>query len=156
MGESKQTCATRYYAVYEHLVDEKRRVQIPAKWRPPAEETDFEFLLVLWQPQGQEYPCLLALPPQAVQALEDRVFKLSYADLRVETLRRVITKKSDSVRLDSAGRICLPQWLAEAAHIARKAVLVGMIDRFQIWNPDYYKVIEEQDKAREQEALALI
>jgi MraZ protein len=156
MAEEKAVSGTRYYAVYEHLVDDKRRVQVPAKWRPPADQPELEFLLVLWHPKGQEHPCLLALPPPVLAALERKISDLAFSDLRAETLRRVITRKSDSVKLDSAGRICLPQRLAEAAGITRKAVLVGMLDRFQIWNPDHYKAVEEQDNAREQEALALI
>ncbi len=37
---------TYYNSLYRHGVDEKRRVQIPAKWRP--EKTGTELTLMLW------------------------------------------------------------------------------------------------------------
>lgn len=137
-------------------MDDKRRLQIPAKWRPAEESEDFEFLLVIWQLEGQEKPCLLALPPVVLESLVKKINDLPFGDLRAETLRRLLTQDSESVTIDSAGRICLPQRFADAAGIMRKATLVGMVDRFQIWNPEYYKIIQAQDAARKREALALI
>ena len=52
---------TYYNSLYKHGVDEKRRLQIPAKWRPAKE--NFEFTLIVW-PKSKEGPCLRALPPE--------------------------------------------------------------------------------------------
>jgi hypothetical protein len=41
--------------------------------------------------------------------------------------------------LDKAGRICLPEGMARAAGIKDEAVLVGLLDRFEIWNPELRK-----------------
>jgi putative ABC transport system permease protein len=55
-----------YNSLYRHGVDEKRRIQIPAKWRPT--KPGVEFTLVVW-PKAKEGPCLRALPPRQMAAL---------------------------------------------------------------------------------------
>jgi len=42
------------------------------------------------------------------------------------------------VTLDKGGRICLPEAMAKAAVIDKEAMLVGLVDRFEIWNPERY------------------
>ena len=137
-------------------MDEKRRLQIPAKWLPPEELQDLEHLLILWQLAGQERPCLLTLSPPAFEALEQKMSTLAFADPNAESLRRLITHDSVIVKPDSAGRICLPQRFADEAGIKRRALLVGMGDRFQVWAPEHYEVVRNQDIARKQEAMGLI
>ena len=55
------------------------------------------------------------------------------------------TSKSVQVALDKAGRVCVPDEMASAAGIKDEAVLVGMIDRFEIWNPTRYQQVEAMD-----------
>jgi len=60
--ESEGTSEPTYYnSLYKHGVDEKRRLQIPAKWRPA--KPNVEFTLIVW-PKSKEGPCLRALPPE--------------------------------------------------------------------------------------------
>jgi DNA-binding transcriptional regulator/RsmH inhibitor MraZ len=46
MSDAKTVPPTYYNSCYRHGVDEKRRVQIPAKWRP--EEPGTELTVILW------------------------------------------------------------------------------------------------------------
>lgn len=156
MSATEPSRAVKYLFEYEHGVDEKRRLQIPAKWRPAVDQEGFEFVLLRWHPPGQRAPCLLALPPTAFQQLSDKVSALPFSDTKAETLRRALTRAADVVTLDSVGRICLPQRLADAAGIQKRAILIGMLDRFQIWSPENYEAVKADDEARVNEALALI
>ncbi len=143
-----------YKASYSHGVDEKRRVQIPAKWRPT--QPDVRFTLMLWQPPGQQQACLLVLPPRAYGKLEEKLEAMSFSDPQAESLRRFLGENSDDVILDKGGRICLPEAMAKAAGIAGTAVLVGLFDRFQIWNPAYYETVKAADTALAPHAQKLI
>jgi MraZ protein len=125
-----------YNSVYRFGVDEKRRLQIPAKWRPVAETT---FTLILWRNGWQPDACLLALPPRLARTFVDKMTALSFSDANAEALRRFLGEKSDTVIVDKAGRICLPDAMAKAAGIGKEALLNGMFDRFQIWNPERYE-----------------
>jgi MraZ protein len=134
-----------YNSLYRHGVDEKRRLQIPAKWRPTDEGV--AFTLLLWPSGNTPDSCLLVLPPDEWVSLVQKLKALPFADPEAEALRRLLGRKSDRVTLDKGGRICLPEAMAKTAGIEAEAVLLGMVDRFQIWNPERYEksnAVDEQ------------
>ena len=143
-----------YNSLFRHGVDEKRRVQIPAKWRPS--QPDVEFTLILWPNGQQSEACLLVLPPAEMSALADKIRAMPYADPKAAALRRVLGSKSATVTLDKAGRICLPESMAKAVEIEGEAVLIGLFDRFEIWNPERYEKVSAVDAALLPEAFKLI
>ncbi|MBM3840364.1 MAG: hypothetical protein FJ398_20855 [Verrucomicrobia bacterium] len=143
-----------YNSLYRHGVDDKRRVQIPAKWRP--ESGEIQFTLIIWPRGGQRDACLLALPPEQWAALVEKLKAMPLADPKAEALRRLVGTKSDQVALDKVGRICIPESMAKAAAIDREAVLVGLVDRFQIWNPERYDSVSTFDEQLTTEAFQLI
>jgi MraZ protein len=143
-----------YSACYTHGVDEKRRVQVPAKWRP--EQEGIQFTLILWPHNGQPDSCLLVLPPAVFKQLADKITSMRFADPGVEALRRFLGEKSDRVQLDKVGRITLPDWMAKAVGIKDEALLNGMIDRFQIWAPDRYQATKAAVDVMATKAFELI
>src|SRR2546430_317140 len=124
---------TYYNSLYRHGVDEKRRVQVPSKWRPI--KAGIEFTLVLW-PKSKEGPCLRVLPPKKMAELMRDIAVMPNSDPNKVVLKRFIGSESVQVALDQAGRICLPDELAKAAGITKEVVLVGLLDQFEIWNPE--------------------
>ena len=142
-----------YNSLYRHGVDEKRRVQIPAKWRPT--EPGVEFTLVLW-PKAKEGPCLRVLPPQQMASLMRDIDAMPNNDPNKVVLKRFIGSESVQAPLDKAGRICLPEEMASAAQIADQAVLVGLLDRFEIWNPERYDRVKASDAVMAQEAFKMM
>ncbi len=152
--ESNETVAPKYYnSLYRHGVDEKRRVQIPARWRP--EEPGTEFTLVLW-PKGKEGPFLRVLPPKEMAKLMQDIDAMPKGSSSKGILKRVIGSESVQVPLDKAGRICLPDGMAKAAGIDDQVVLVGALDRFEIWSPERYKMVADSDAIMVQEAFRLM
>ncbi len=144
---------TYYNSLYRHGVDDKRRVQVPAKWRPP--ESGVEFTLILW-PKSKEGPCLRVLPPQEMAELMRDIDAMPNEDPNKVVLKRFIGSESVQVALDKAGRICLPEEMAKAAGIQDEAVLVGLLDRFEIWNPQRYDKVRASDAVMAQEAFKLM
>jgi MraZ protein len=144
---------TYYNSLYRHGVDEKRRLQIPAKWRPA--ESGIEFTLILW-PKAKEGPCLRVLPPQEMADLMRDIDAMPNGDPNKVVLKRFIGSESVQVALDKAGRICLPEEMARAAGIEGEAVLVGLLDRFEIWNPGRFDKVRASDAIMAQEAFKLM
>jgi MraZ protein len=142
-----------YNSTYRHGVDEKRRVQIPAKWRP---ETPEVLTLVLWPKGTMTEACLLVLPPREWEGLVQKLKAMPYSDPNAEALRRLLGRKSDRVTLDKGGRICLPEAMAKAAAIDQEAMLVGLVDRFEIWNPERHLAASAVDDQLMSEAFKLI
>ena len=142
-----------FNSLYRHGVDEKRRVQIPAKWRSSTPEV---LTLILWPKGTMPEACLLVLPPNEWNVLVQKLKAMPFADPKAEALRRLLGKKSDRVTSDKAGRICLPEAMAAAAGIDKEALLVGMVDRFEIWNPKRYEGASAVDDALLSDAFKLI
>jgi MraZ protein len=143
MSASASSEVIYYNSLYRHGVDDKRRLQIPAKWRPAA--AGVAFTLIQWPKGAMQDACLLVLPPDEWVALVQKLKALPFADPKAEILRRIIGRKSDRVALDKAGRICLPEAMATAAGIESEAILLGLVDRFEIWNPARYEAISAVD-----------
>src|ERR1700689_5087715 len=106
MSNPENNEVIRYHSQFRHGVDEKRRVQIPAKWRPS--QPDVELTLILWPNGAQADACLLVLPPAEMRALADKIRLMPSADPKTSALRRLLGSKSANVTLDKAGRICIP------------------------------------------------
>jgi MraZ protein len=134
-------------------VDDKRRIQIPAKWRPSKDGV--EFTLILW-PKSKEGPCLRVLPPQEMAELMRDIDAMPNGDPSKVVLKRFIGSESVQVALDKAGRICLPEEMAGAAGIKDEAVLVGLLDRFEIWNPERFGKVRASDAVMAQEAFKMM
>jgi MraZ protein len=153
MALNETTETTCYNSMYKHGVDEKRRVQIPAKWRPTEPGT--ELTLVLW-PKAKEGPCLRVLPPQQMAKLMQEVNAMPNSDSNKVVLKRFIGSESVQVTLDKAGRICLPEKMARDAGISEEAMLVGLLDRFEIWSPERFENVKASDAIMAQEAFKLM
>lgn len=152
--EPEENIEPRYYnSLYRHGVDEKRRVQIPAKWRPSS--PGVEFTLILW-PKAKEGPCLRVLPPKQMAVLMRDIDAMPNTDPNKGVLKRFIGSESVQVAVDKSGRICLPEKMARDAGIGTEAVLVGLLDRFEIWNPERYEKVQVSDAIMAQEAFKLM
>ena len=153
MEPDATTVPTYYNSVYRHGVDDKRRVQIPAKWRPS--QSGVEFTVIVW-PKSKDGPCLRVLPPQEMAELMRDIDAMPNGDPNKVVLKRFIGSESVQVALDKAGRICLPEEMAKAAGIDGTAVLVGLLDRFEIWNPERYDNVKASDAVMAQEAFKMM
>ena len=138
---------------YLHGIDEKRRLQIPAKWRP--EQDGVEFTVIVW-PKHQAGTCLRVLPLDKLEKLVSEIESMPNSDPRKDVLRRVVGGNSEQVTVDKSGRICLPEAMASAAGIKNEAQLVGMIEQFEIWEPNRYKSVEAADAVHQAKAFELM
>jgi MraZ protein len=143
-----------YTGKFEFGVDEKRRVQIPAKWRPQAEGV--EFAVIVW-PKDKEGPCLRVLPPNRFAKLRADLDAMPVGDAKT-TLKRFIGANTEHCALDKAGRICLPDQMMEAVglKIKEEAVLVGVVDQFEIWNPKKYAELHAVVQVKAEDAFKLL
>lgn len=142
-----------YNSRFKHGVDDKRRVQIPAKWRP--QQAGVELTLVLW-PRESAGPCIRVLPPAQMAKLMQSIDEMPNSDPRKVVLKRIIGSGSAQASVDKTGRICLPDDMAREAGLKDEAMLVGLLDRFEIWNPDRYEKVQAADAALASEAFKLM
>jgi MraZ protein len=96
------------------------------------------------------------LPPEQMANLMRDIDLMPNGDPNKVVLKRFIGSESVQAPLDKAGRICLPEGMAQAAGISDQAVLVGLLDRFEIWNPERYEKVKASDAVMAQEAFKLM
>lgn len=153
MSDPKKNEPMYYNSRFEHGVDEKRRVQIPSKWL--SHRAGEELTLVLW-PRESAGACLRVLPPTQMAKLMQSIDEMPNSDPRKVALKRIIGSGSAQANVDKTGRICLPDEMAREAGIKDEAVLVGLLDRFEIWNPERYAKVQAADAVLAQEAFKLM
>ncbi|HXF09891.1 MAG TPA: hypothetical protein VN625_03840 [Desulfuromonadaceae bacterium] len=153
MSNAKSIEPTYYNSRFRHGVDDKRRVQIPSKWRP--QKAGVELTVILWPREGVG-PCIRVLPPAQMARLMQSIDDMPNSDPKKVVLKRIIGAGSAQASVDKAGRICLPDEMARDASIRDEAVLVGLLDRFEIWNPDRYEKVQAADAALAPDAFKLM
>src|SRR3954469_10965192 len=150
MEANEASGPTYYNSVYRHGVDEKRRLAIPSKWRPAKSGT--ELTLVLW-PKEKVGSCLRVLPPHKMADLMRDIDAMPNSDPNKTVLKRFIGSRSVQVTLDSVGRICIPEEMTKATGVKDQVVLVGLLDRFEIWSPERYDAVSKADEFMAQDAF---
>ena len=153
MGSTTNIEPTYYNSRFRHGVDEKRRIQIPAKWRP--QKADLELTLILWPREGVG-SCVRVLPPTQMAKLMQSIDAMPNSDPKKVVLKRIIGSGSAQATVDKAGRICLPDEMAREAGLKEEAMLVGLLDRFEIWNPERYEKVQAADAALAPDAFRLM
>jgi DNA-binding transcriptional regulator/RsmH inhibitor MraZ len=133
-----------YFACHRRNLDDKRRLQIPAKWYRKSDDGKIlaiPLALILWPYDGQPDVFIQALPPEKFQVLWSKVTAVRFGDVEGQALKRTLAEKMEQVELDGSGRITLPDWMAGAAGLAvgQEVILNGMFDCFQIWSPERYE-----------------
>ncbi|MED5382282.1 MAG: hypothetical protein VYC47_06895 [Verrucomicrobiota bacterium] len=149
MSATLQQSATVYSGRFRHGIDGSRRVMVPSKWRPKSGKTE---LAILPWPLGEQQ-FLLVLPPTRWDMLLERLNEMSLSDDQAAVVERVIGGSSAHLTLDKAGRLCLPEELAAVAGLRKEALLVGRLNKFEIWEPGRFA---ENNKGNESVAAAAI
>ena len=143
MSATQQQPATVYSGRFRHGIDGSRRVMVPSKWRPKSGKTE---LAILPWPLGEQQ-FLLVLPPTRWDMLLERLNEMSLSDDQAAVVERVIGGSSAHLTLDKAGRLCLPEELAAVAGLRKEALLVGRLNKFEIWEPDRFAANNKGNEA---------
>jgi len=120
-----------FKGTYRHKIDPKGRLPVPAAFRRLMAEAGAGGLVVT--PLDQ---CLAAYPPEEWSRLEAQLAALPAFSRPVKTLSRLLASRAVDCALDVQGRILLPPALRQAARLAREAVLVGVLNRIEVWEPE--------------------
>ncbi len=107
------------------------RVILPVEWRSDASPKDF--MVIEWPLMKHEY--LLVLPPARWEILQKNLEGLSLTDEQAAAVERRIGASTSLKSLDSYGRLPLPEHAVTGLGIESEAMLVGRMNKFEIWSP---------------------
>jgi MraZ protein len=134
---------------YQHNIDEKGRLTIPARFRDLLVAQGAYITLGFDQN-------LMVLAVPSFEQVSKRVNHMSMTDPRARLLKRQIFSNAELVSVDKVGRILIPQFLREAVHLDSEAVVVGAGDYFEIWSPGLWSGQTAQMHDTEKDALSFM
>ena len=140
MNGAEDSLTAEFMGTFHQKVDDKRRLQIPARWRP--HNLNIELILVIWT-KYQAGACVRVLPPETMNKVKEEIESIPDKKQKA-AIKRLMYSNSIRVPIDKANRICIPESFALEARIDKEAVLVGAGDRFEIWNRDRFKEVTEE------------
>jgi MraZ protein len=112
---------------FQHNLDEKGRLMIPARYRELLAAGAFIT-------QGFDR-CLMVMTDAYFAQVYDRINSMNLADPTARLLRRLILSNAYSVEVDKVGRILVPGNLRQVLALNGEAIVAGQGDYFEVWNP---------------------
>ena len=136
-----------FHGTFEHTLDAKNRLTLPAKFRP--ELSDGMFLV-----RGED-PCLSVFPAASYhELLRAAVASLNPMSRRAREVNRWFHARADLVELDSAGRVTLAgNQLRHAGIDGRDVVITAAGGSFDVWSPENWASYEADLSARAPELI---
>lgn len=109
-------------------VDDKGRLAVPARFRQPlADECQSQLVITM----GHE-ACLQIYPAPEFARIAESIEAMDDHE-KAELLKRAFVGRAVETEIDKQGRVALPPILRRLAKLESAVVLVGQINRFELW-----------------------
>lgn len=123
-----------YLGSFQHQVDEKGRLSLPAQFR---RESGGQTLVLV-----HVFPDSLTLYPESTWAgVQEKLRDAMRGSPANRAWALRVTANAAEVEPDKQGRILVPQRMQDAVGITGPALVVGAIDRIEIWNPERFTAV---------------
>ena len=126
------------YGTYQHSLDAKGRIFIPARLR---DELGEEFYVTL-SPEK----CLTAYSNESWEKILAKVGMMSKIN---QKKARFLFSHAENCKLDSQGRILLPSSLRDRVGLKKNVTVVGAGECAQFWDADTWAAVDEQETTQE-------
>jgi transcriptional regulator MraZ len=116
-----------FHGTFEHSLDAKNRLTVPARFRSALAGRVF---LV----RGPD-PCISLYPESTYSALTEAALAgMNPFSTQARELKRLFHSSATDTELDSAGRVMLTPRHLEHANIDREVVITGAGDSLELWD----------------------
>ena len=125
-------------------LDAKGRIAMPSRYRDELfSRCDGQLIVTI----DAVDPCLCVYPLPEWELIEAKLRDLP--SLREETrrLQRLLIGNAVDIELDGSGRFLVPPRLRAHAGLDKHAMLVGQLNKFQLWNEDAWNALADADLA---------
>ena len=131
-------------------LDDKGRLAIPASQRALLAEHCGSKIVVTADPQR----CLIVYPEPRFKQVEDKLNAMPAFSKTARQLQRIIIGYATPVNMDGQGRVLLSQAQREFAGLSKEVALVGVGNRYELWDGAAWKATLLEAEAIDMEALA--
>ncbi|MDD3284478.1 MAG: division/cell wall cluster transcriptional repressor MraZ [Patescibacteria group bacterium] len=115
---------------YNHTIDEKGRLAVPVKFR-----ADFKTGAVVTRGLDN---CLFLFTKKSWNELAEKLSKLPISQSKSRAFARLMLAGAMDVKLDTQGRIILPEYLRAYSKLNKKAIVAGVFNRLEIWDENLW------------------
>ncbi|MBS1258177.1 MAG: Transcriptional regulator MraZ [Candidatus Scalindua arabica] len=124
-----------------HTIDDNSRVAIPSSLRKCIDEKKEGKGFVITPGLDK---CLAIYSPQHFDELTGKLKELMFTNQKARTFQRLFFSRSSSfVTCDKQGRIIIPQPHKDYAGLKKDVVIIGVMDRIEIWDLQQWNEYEE-------------
>lgn len=116
---------------YQHNIDEKGRIIVPAKFREGLGE---RFVLT----RGLDN-CLFAYPLEEWKNVEEKLKKLPLTKKAARSFTRFFFSGAVECTVDKQGRINIPQPLRSYSKLQKECVVIGVSNRVEVWAKEIWE-----------------
>jgi MraZ protein len=132
---------------YQHVLDTKKRVAVPAKFRAHFKKG----IVVTRGLDG----CLFIYTSEEWRKIAEKLGSMPVGEKGTRSFIRMVLAGATDGKLDSQGRILIPEYLKKYAGLKKDVTIAGLFNRLEIWDSkiwDRYKKGAEknQDEVAEQ------
>ena len=126
---------------YEHTLDVKGRISMPAKLRKDMGDT---FVLT----KGLD-GCLFAFSKEEWVNFEEKLKSLPLSDKNARNFVRFFLAGATECEIDKQGRFLIPNNLRTAASLEKEAIIIGVGTRLEIWDKTTWNKKDKEISADE-------
>ena len=142
---------TVFKGTYRHRVDAKGRLPVPAAFRRALADAKSARVVMTQFDQ-----CLAAYPPAEWARLEEQLAQLPPFSASTKNLTRVVASRAVDCDLDAQGRVLVPPALRQAAGLGREAIVIGVLNRFEVWAPERWEAfVTDAERALDDAGLGV-
>jgi len=120
---------------FKHSIDHKGRVSIPSRFRRALSGDAEDTFVIL---RGLE-SCVSLYPLDEWRQMEERLRARTFNDETNRRFRRLTMMNASYGALDAQGRVAIPSALLAHASLDREAIVNGVLDHIEIWNPAVFE-----------------
>lgn len=133
-------------------LDAKGRIAMPKRYRESLYAHNNSQLVITVDIKS---PCLLLYPLQEWEQVSAKLSQLSDTQSTERAIKRMLLGYAHECELDGNGRVLLPPPLRKYAHLDKRVMLVGQLNKFELWDEAaWQKQIEESRMSILNEDLA--
>ena len=131
-----------FAGTFRYGIDSKKRITIPVSWRTGG---DSEAFFVRMDSMGT---CIQVIPPATFRAMKEQIDSNPNTSPRERQQQvRQFASEALACTTDKQGRMVLPPEFCAQACLTGQIALVGVFDRFEIWDAARWKATEAAQKS---------
>ena len=119
-----------FYGEFNHNLDRKGRIILPAKFRDACKENAVESFFIT---RGLD-KCIFMFSEGEWRSQEQKFKATSFTKQESRSFNRMFFAGAVDVRPDRQGRFIVPTYLKDYANIKREVIVIGVSNRIEIWD----------------------